>query len=318
MVIILARPRGFCDGVVRAVQIVEQVLQAEGAPVYVLHEIVHNRHVVEDLRARGAIFVESIDEIPPGAFVIFSAHGVPDTVVKQAEARELRAVDATCPLVKKVHSRARRYSRQGREVIIIGHQGHPEVEGTKGCIEGARHVVSSAESVAGLAVRDPEALAYVTQTTLNIQHTIGNIRALKLRFPTIHGPGLADICYATQSRQEAVRRLARDIDILLVVGSRNSSNSNRLREVGEGNGRPSYLIEDAGDIDSNWLREGRHVGVTAGASAPEVLVQGVVERLQALGATGVREMDEDPEPAVTCSWRAQLPQTAEIDSLQVF
>ncbi len=304
MVVILARPRGFCDGVIRAVEMVEQVLTFRGAPVYVLHEIVHNRHVVETLKTRGALFVESITEIAPGAVVVFSAHGVPDSVVLQARERSLQTVDATCPLVKKVHFRARRYSRQGLEVIIIGHRGHPEVEGTKGCIDGPRHVVSTVEEVERIRVKNPEALAYLTQTTLNIKTTLDILKALKRQFPSIQGPALADICYATQSRQDAVHRLAREIDILLVVGSRNSSNSNRLREVGEQSGCLSYLIEDAGDIDPSWFREDQYVGVTAGASAPEVLVKGVVEKLQALGDVTVREMEAGNE-SVTHPWNAE-------------
>lgn len=306
MVVILAQPRGFCDGVVRAVQMVEELLTCNGAPVYVLHEIVHNHQVVDQLRERGAIFVESIEEIAPGASVVFSAHGVPDSVNTQAKERNLRAIDATCPLVKKVHSRARRYSREGFEVVIIGHQGHPEVEGTKGCIDGPRHVVSNIAEVEGLEIQSPQALAYVTQTTLNIRHTRNIIAALTQRFPSVKGPGLSDICYATQSRQEAVHRLAREIDILLVVGSRNSSNSNRLREVGEQSGCLSYLIEDANDIDPVWFRNRLHVGVTAGASAPEVLVSGVVEKLQTLGPITVREMDAASEATIGYSWNAGI------------
>lgn len=299
MVVILARPRGFCDGVVRAVKMVEQELQVHGAPVYVLHEIVHNRHVVEKLRERGALFVESIEEIARGKLVIFSAHGVPQSVVRKAEERNLHAVDATCPLVKKVHFRARRYSREGKEVIIIGHEGHPEVEGTKGWVDGPWHVVSTASGIEELVIDDPGAIAYVTQTTLSTKNTRNIVAALKRRFPRIVGPELADICYATQSRQEAVYRLARRIDLLLVVGSRSSSNSNRLREVGERSGCLSYLIEDAGDIDPSWFSNIRQVGITAGASAPEVLVQGVVEKMQEMGAKTVLEMDEASEETFT-------------------
>lgn len=299
MVVILARPRGFCDGVVRAVNTVEQSLKRKSEPVYVLHEIVHNRHVVQDLRGRGAVFVESVEEPPPGALVIFSAHGVPGSVVVQARARSLQVIDATCPLVKRVHFRARRYSREGKEVIIIGHEGHPEVEGTKGWINGPWHVISTASEAEGLVVGDPGAIAYVTQTTLSTMKTGDIIAALKSRFPSIVGPELADICYATQSRQEAVHRLARRIDLLLVVGSRSSSNSNRLREVGEQSGCLSFLIEDAGEIDPNWLSNTREIGVTAGASAPEVLVQGVVRRIQELGATAILEMDAASESAFT-------------------
>lgn len=297
--VILARPRGFCDGVVRAVNMVELKLQLHGPPVYVLHEIVHNRHVVEKLRERGAIFVESSEEIPPGSSVIFSAHGVPESVFRHAEEMHLHAIDATCPLVKKVHFRARRYSREGKEVIIIGHEGHPEVEGTKGWIDGPWHVVSTVSEVEKLHVEGPGDAAYVTQTTLSTKNTSKIIEALKERLPHIVGPELADICHSTQSRQEAVHRLARSIDLLLVVGSPNSSNSNRLREVGEQNGCLSYLIEDAGSIDPCWLCNVRQIGVTAGASAPEVLVQGVVKRMLELGATTVQEMDAAFETTFT-------------------
>jgi 4-hydroxy-3-methylbut-2-enyl diphosphate reductase len=279
---------------------VEQELRMHGAPVYVLHEIVHNLHVVERLRERGAVFVDSIEELAPGALVVFSAHGVPNRVVRQAEEKNLQLIDATCPLVKKVHFRARRYSREGREVIIIGHEGHPEVEGTKGWIEGPWHVVSTASEVEEIVIVDPEATAYVTQTTLIPKDTSKAIAALKRRFPFIVGPELDDICYATQSRQEAVRLLARRIDLLLVVGSRTSSNSNRLREVGEQSGCPSFLIEDACDIDPSWFSNIRQMGITAGASTPEVLVQGVVARIQELGATTVLEMDAASE--TTCTY----------------
>jgi 4-hydroxy-3-methylbut-2-enyl diphosphate reductase len=290
MEIILARPRGFCGGVIRAVSIVNEVLTLHGPPVFVLHEIVHNRHVVERLREQGALFIESVEEAAPGGIVIFSAHGVSDGVFERARERGLRVVDATCPLVKKVHLRARRYSREGLELVIIGHKGHAEVEGTKGCVNGRVHVVGTVREVEDLTVEDPARIAYVTQTTLNIQNTHLIITALKKRFPSLRGAGLADVCRATQNRQKAVHRLCREIDILLVVGSRNSSNSNRLREVGEQSGCLSFLIEDSGEIDPAWFRNRHRVGVTAGASAPEVLVQGVVERLQALGDAQVREM----------------------------
>ncbi|RJR41319.1 MAG: 4-hydroxy-3-methylbut-2-enyl diphosphate reductase [Desulfobacteraceae bacterium] len=292
MIIILARPRGFCDGVVRAIATVELELQLHGAPAYVLHEIVHNRHVVENLRQRGALFVESIDEVPPGGLVIFSAHGVPEPLFRQAEQRRLRVVDATCPLVKRVHFRARRYSRAGNEVVIIGHEGHPEVEGTKGWIEGQWHIVSTAPEVERIHVQNPSAVSYVTQTTLNAKHTCKIIGALRRRFPTIVGPELADICHATQSRQAAVKSLTRRIDLLLVVGSESSSNSNRLREVGEQGGCPSYLIEDADRLDPSWLSNLECIGVTAGASAPEVLVQGVVDRIMETAPATVLEMDD--------------------------
>jgi 4-hydroxy-3-methylbut-2-enyl diphosphate reductase len=302
MDVILARPRGFCRGVVRAVDIVEKVLVLHGAPVFVLHEIVHNRHVVENLKERGALFVEAVEDVPPGAMVIFSAHGVSDTVARRAKERRLQVIDATCPLVKKVHQRARRYGREGLEVIIVGHKGHPEVEGTMGCVKGPFHVVSTATEVQALRVESPGALAYVTQTTLNIRDAADIIALIKRRFPRIKGPGLADICYATQSRQEAVHRLAREVDLLLVVGSRNSSNSNRLREVGEQSGRLSYLIEDARDINPAWFINKRCVGVTAGASAPEVLVKGVVQKLQDFEGLKVREMEAASETAFTYGW----------------
>lgn len=308
MEIILARPRGFCRGVVRAIDLVEHLLTLHGSPVYVLHEIVHNRHVVENLRERGALFVEAIDDVPSGALVVFSAHGVSDTVAMQAKERRLKVADATCPLVKKVHFRTRRYGRGGLEVIIIGHKGHPEVEGTMGCVGGPLHVVSSLAEARALRIETPMTLAYVTQTTLNIQDAKDIIAYLKRSFPGIKGPGLADICYATQSRQEAVQRLAHEVDLLLVVGSRNSSNSNRLREVGEQTGCPSYLIEDAGDIDPAWCRGKRRVGVTAGASAPEVLVEGVVEKLQDLSIIHVKEMEPASEKTFTQAWGAVLSQ----------
>ncbi|MBW2305643.1 MAG: 4-hydroxy-3-methylbut-2-enyl diphosphate reductase [Deltaproteobacteria bacterium] len=294
MQVILAQPRGFCAGVIRAIKIVERTLETYDSPIYVLHEIVHNRHVVEDLKVKGALFVESLDEVPPGAVSIFSAHGVPTAVVKEAEKRNLRIIDATCPLVTRVHLQAQHFSRKGFEVVIIGHPGHPEVEGTRGRVEGPVYVVSSIADVATLRVSRPDRLAYVTQTTLSIDDTLGVIEALKKRF-LIQGPDLSNICYATQSRQNAVRRLTRDIDVLLVVGGRNSSNSNRLREVGEHSGVPSYLIEDAEDINRAWFWEDCVVGITAGASAPEEMVQRVLERLLAFGAGEVREMDAERE-----------------------
>ena len=290
MQVILARPRGFCAGVVRAIKIVERALEKYGTPVYVLHEIVHNRRVVEDLKNQGALFVENLVEVPPGAVTIFSAHGVSTAVVKHAEKRNLRVIDATCPLVTKVHLQAQRYSQQGFEVIIIGHPGHPEVEGTRGRVEGPVHVVSHVAEVAALKIKDPDRLAYVTQTTLSTDDTHEVIEALKKRF-TIQGPDLSDICYATQSRQNAVRQLAKRIDVLLVVGARNSSNSNRLREVGEQNGLPSHLIEDADDLNSAWFSENMRVGITAGTSAPEAMVQEVIDRLRGYGASSIREME---------------------------
>lgn len=291
MRVVLAQPRGFCAGVERAVEIVERALERHGPPVYVRHEIVHNRRVVEDLRARGAVFVDEIDEVPAGAVTVFSAHGVSRAVEAAAEARGLPVIDATCPLVTRVHLEARRYARQGREVVLIGHAGHPEVEGTSGRVPGGVLLVSTAADVARLRVRDPRKLAYVTQTTLGIDDTRGVIEALKARFPDIAGPDLGDICYATQNRQTAVRRLAGTVDAILVVGARNSSNSNRLREIGEEAGVPSYLIDDADAVDPRWLEAVDAVGVTAGASAPERLVREVVERLAALTAIDVENFD---------------------------
>lgn len=297
--VILSQPRGFCAGVVRAIEIVEQALAIHGKPVYVLHEIVHNRHVVERLRAMGAVFVERLDDVPVGAVTIFSAHGVARRSVEMAAERRHRVIDATCPLVTKVHVQAQRYRDDGREVIIVGHAGHPEVEGTRGQISGRVHVLSTVEEVEALVVADPAKVSYVTQTTLSIDDTRSVIDALKRRFPAIVGPGLDDICYATQNRQNAVREMTRDVDIILVVGARNSSNSNRLREVGEQNGVVSHLIESAADLDPSWFTSGMRIGITAGASAPELLVQQVVERLKSFGvADAVTEMDGKRESTV--------------------
>ena len=304
MQVVLARPRGFCAGVVRAIETVDSALQLHGTPVYVLHEIVHNRHVVGDLRDRGACFVEDLDEVPLSAVTIFSAHGVSNEVVEQAKRRNLRAIDATCPLVTKVHLQAQRYSRQGMEIIIIGHPGHPEVEGTRGRIDGKVHVLSSVAEVESLSVRDSNGLAYVTQTTLSMDDTRHVIEALKKRFPPIIGPDLKDICYATQSRQNAVRLLAQEIDLLLVVGARYSSNSNRLREAGAQNSLPAYLIEDGEEIDPAWFASKARIGITAGASTPEILVQGVLDRLGDFGKLHVREMDGEQE-----SIRFRLPKS---------
>ncbi len=280
MQVILAQPRGFCAGVERAIEIVERALEKYGPPVYVRHEIVHNRHVVESLRAKGARFVEEIDEVPAGGITIFSAHGVARAVEQGAEERNLPVIDATCPLVSKVHSEGQRYAAQGKDVILIGHAGHPEVEGTMGRIPGPIHLISSVEDVSALAVRDPRQLAYVTQTTLSVDDTRAIIDALKARFPAIVGPDTKDICYATQNRQRAVRDLAERVDVLLVVGARNSSNSNRLREIGAELGVPSYLIEDARALDMAWLEGCQAVGITAGASAPDELVQELIETLR--------------------------------------
>lgn len=289
MEIMLAQPRGFCAGVVRAIDIVELTLATYGPPVYVFHEIVHNRHVVESLQSRGAVFVQDLAEIPAGAVTIFSAHGVSNTVVKQASRNKLRVIDATCPLVTKVHLQAQRYSRGGYDIVIIGHLGHEEVEGTMGSVDGPVYVVSTMEDVVRLQVSNPERVAYVTQTTLSIDDTRDVIAALKRRFPSIQGPGLDDICYATQNRQNAVRDLAKQVDLLLVVGARNSSNSNRLREVGAQCGVPAYLIENECDLDPGWLEAVSRVGVTAGASAPEVLVQRVIEKLRQFNFTTITE-----------------------------
>jgi len=295
MQVLLAQPRGFCAGVDRAIEIVERALERYGAPVFVLHEIVHNRYVVDDLSARGVKFVDSLDEAPEGAVTIFSAHGVAEEVVERAKARRLRVIDATCPLVTKVHLQAQLYHRDGRDLVLIGHEGHPEVEGTRGRVTGRVHVLSTVEEVNALTVENPEQLAYVTQTTLSVDDTREVIDALKRRFPSIRGPELKDICYATQNRQNAVKEMGDQIDLLLVVGSQNSSNSNRLRELGERKGVPSHLIDGAAQIDPAWFRHGLRIGVTAGASAPESLVQQVLARLRELGVTSVTEMDGERE-----------------------
>ncbi|MFO1010741.1 MAG: 4-hydroxy-3-methylbut-2-enyl diphosphate reductase [Planctomycetota bacterium] len=295
----LANPRGFCAGVDRAIEIVERALELHGAPVYVLHEIVHNRHVVDDLASRGVKFIDALEEVPPGSVTIFSAHGVSDEVVATATARGLRVIDATCPLVTKVHQQAQRYHAKGRHVILIGHPGHPEVEGTRGRIEGPVTVLSTVAEVNALEVADPDRLAYVTQTTLSIDDTREVIDALVRRFPNIQGPELKDICYATQNRQNAVKRMTDEgIDVLIVIGSKNSSNSNRLAELGTRSGVRSYLIDDASEIQPAWLVTTRKIGVTAGASAPEGLVQEVIERLRELGVADVREMAGEVETTV--------------------
>jgi 4-hydroxy-3-methylbut-2-en-1-yl diphosphate reductase len=293
--LLLAQPRGFCAGVVRAIDVVEQALALFGAPVYVFHEIVHNGHVVQALQCRGAVFVERIDQIPHQAVTIFSAHGVSRAVVAQARSRNLRVIDATCPLVAKVQLQARRYAQAGRTVLVIGHAGHDEVVGTLGHIDGPAHVLPNAEAARALDLPATTPLAYVTQTTLSVDDTRSIIQVLVARFPDIRGPALADICYATQNRQTAVRVMAQRVDRLLVVGARNSSNACRLREVGEQQGVPAWLVEDASQIDPNWLLGARCIGVTAGASTPEALVQGVCERLRLLGARSVRQMPGKPE-----------------------
>ena len=298
MDVVLAQPRGFCAGVDRAIEIVRRALDRFGAPVYVLHEIVHNRHVLADLSERGAIFVKTLAEVPAGSVTIFSAHGVGEAVVKEAEERELRVIDATCPLVTKVHNQAQQYRSGGRELILIGHPGHPEVEGTKGRVEGKVHVLSTVEEVEALQVAEGVQLAYVTQTTLSVDDTRDVIEALEQRFPSIEGPDLSDICYATQNRQDAVRELSTEIDLLIVVGSQNSSNSSRLRELGERSGVPAYLLDDPATIEPGWLEGAKNIGVTAGASAPEELVQLVLDRLKQLGVGDVRTMDGEPEDVV--------------------
>ncbi len=276
----LAQPRGFCAGVVRAIEIVEKALDMYPKPIYVYHEIVHNRHVVERLREQGAVFVEAIDDIPTDAVCIFSAHGVAQRVVEDAHGKSLHVIDATCPLVTKIHKRAKRYIEQDYELVIIGHNGHPEVEGTRGQVPADKvHVISTEAEAEHLNVRSPEKLAYVTQTTLSVDDTRDVIACLQARFPAIKGPDLNDICYATQNRQNAVADLAKQVDVVLVVGAANSSNSNRLREVGAQFGKPAYLIADYHDLDPAWFAEGKHVGITAGASAPERLVQAVIEHL---------------------------------------
>jgi len=293
--VILAQPRGFCAGVERAIDIVERALIKFGPPIYVRHEIVHNRHVVEDLRARGAVFVDELDEVPEGAMTVFSAHGVARKVEKAAASRALPVIDATCPLVAKVHAEGRRYAGQGREIVLIGHAGHAEVEGTIGQIDGTVYLVQTVEDAQALTVQTPEKLSYITQTTLSVDDTRGIIAALKARFPEIVGPDVRDICYATQNRQEAVHHLAELVDLILVVGSKNSSNSNRLREIGAELGRPSYLIDDAAHLQASWFDGIRRVGLTAGASAPEVLVQGVIEGLRRFGKVEIELLAGTPE-----------------------
>lgn len=296
----LAQPRGFCAGVVRAIDIVARALEIHGAPVYVFHEIVHNPHVVAELRARGAVFVDRIEAIPCGVVTVFSAHGVAQAVVRAARARGLRVIDATCPLVAKVHLQAQRYAREGYALVMIGHAGHEEVEGTVGAVDVPVHLVERPEDVARLPVRPETPIAYVTQTTLSLDDTRAIIETLRRRYPQIKGPELADICYATQNRQHAVRTLAAAVDVLLVVGARNSSNSNRLREVAAQAGVPAHLIEDAHEVQAGWLARARAVGVTAGASTPESLVRAVCTRLCALGATRIVEL---PGPRETVAFR---------------
>ncbi|MFP4560214.1 MAG: 4-hydroxy-3-methylbut-2-enyl diphosphate reductase [Thiohalorhabdus sp.] len=297
MEILLANPRGFCAGVDRAIEIVERALEGFGAPIYVRHEVVHNRQVVDDLREKGAVFVEEVDEIPAGATAVFSAHGVSQEVRERAKARNLRVFDATCPLVTKVHIEVVRHHKEGREVVLIGHANHPEVEGTMGQVEGGIHLIATEEEVADLEVAAPDNLAYVTQTTLSVDDTVGVVRALQARFPNIAGPRSDDICYATQNRQDAVKKLAERAELILVVGAPNSSNSNRLVEVASRLGVPGHLVQNADEVDPIWLEDCKRVGVTAGASAPEMLVQGVVDRLRELGGEEPISL-EGPEEGV--------------------
>ncbi len=291
MKIILAQPRGFCAGVERAIEIVEEALLRFGPPVYVRHEIVHNPHVVDRLRAKGAIFVQETDEIPQGAITIFSAHGVAEAVEEHAKTRGLEIIDATCPLVSKVHTEGQRYTKMGLEIILIGHEGHPEIEGTLGRVPGKVHLISEVGDVAGLNVEDPDKLAYITQTTLSVDDTRDVIEALQQRFPAIIGPSTKDICYATQNRQAAVRDLSNHADVVLVIGAHNSSNSNRLRELAQEHGIPSYLIEDASKLDPEWLKGKKAVGITAGASAPEDLVQDLIEAIRKIEPVEVELLD---------------------------
>ena len=295
MEVLLANPRGFCAGVDRAIEIVERALKLHGAPIYVRHEVVHNRYVVDDLRAKGAVFVEDLAEIPEGATVVFSAHGVSQNVRRDAAARNLNVFDATCPLVTKVHVEVGKMHDGKREIVMIGHAGHPEVEGTMGQVGSGMYLVESIRDVERLEVKDPGNLAFVTQTTLSVDDARSITEALRRRFPAIIGPKKDDICYATQNRQDAVKALARHCDVLIVVGSPNSSNSNRLREVASNLGVPAYMLDDAAALQPEWVAGKKRVGVTAGASAPEVLVQAVISRLTSLGALSVRELDGIPE-----------------------
>jgi 4-hydroxy-3-methylbut-2-enyl diphosphate reductase len=289
--VVLAKPRGFCAGVERAIEIVERAIMKYGAPVYVRHEIVHNKYVVEDLKAKGAVFVDEVSDIPEGGITVFSAHGVSEKVEDDAKLRDLPVIDATCPLVKKVHREAMRHEEKGMEIILIGHKGHPEVEGTSGRVKNEVILVQTKEDVAKITVKDPTNLSYVTQTTLSVDDTKAIIEALKVRFPNIQGPDLRDICYATQNRQDAVRDLAKEVDLILVIGAANSSNSNRLRDLGEEIGIKSYLINGAQDIKPHWILGINKVGITAGASAPEVLLEKVIDRLGELANIKVTTMD---------------------------
>ena len=298
MEVLLANPRGFCAGVERAIEIVERALQEYGAPIYVRHEIVHNKTVVADLRRKGAVFVDELDEVPTGATVVFSAHGVAKAVRKDADDRGLKVFDATCPLVTKVHVEVSKMLREGYEIVMIGHRGHPEAEGTMGQANAGMHLVETLEDAARLEVRNPAKVAYVTQTTLSVDDAQAIVAALKTRFPSIHGPKKDDICYATQNRQDAVKVMTPRCDVVIVVGSPNSSNSNRLREVAENMGAQAYMVDSAADLRPEWVAGKRRVGVTAGASAPEVLVEELVARLKALGAASVQQLDGITERVV--------------------
>jgi 4-hydroxy-3-methylbut-2-enyl diphosphate reductase len=302
MRILLANPRGFCAGVDRAIEIVERALQLFGAPIYVRHEVVHNRNVVERLREIGAIFVQELDEVPDGGTVVFSAHGVPTAVEREAVRRGLQVFDATCPLVSKVHMEVTRYAREAREVILIGHAGHPEVEGTIGRFDtrfgGSITLIQDIEDISRLQVRDPQRLAFVTQTTLSVDDTATIVDALRARFPSVQAPRREDICYATQNRQDAVKKLLAQCNLLIVVGSHTSSNSNRLRELADKAGIPGYLVDDADDLNREWFEDKATVGVTAGASAPEVLVQRVIERLRSWGGELPAEVEGREEYVV--------------------
>jgi len=302
MQVILAEVRGFCAGVERAIDIVEKALIKFGAPIYVRHEIVHNRHVVERLRAKGVVFVEELSEVPPGSVTIFSAHGVSRAVEDEAARRGLSVIDATCPLVLRVHKDGVRYEAQGREVVLIGHAGHPEVEGTMGRLAGPVHRVSNAEEVLAIGASNPAKVAYITQTTLSVDDTRAVIDALRERFPSVVGPDTAEICYATQNRQRAVAELAGIVDVVLVVGARNSSNSNRLREIAATRGTPAHLLEEAADLDPAWIAGKQRIGITAGASAPDDLVQGLVEALRAHGEVAFSTL-----PGVKEDVRFKLP-----------
>jgi 4-hydroxy-3-methylbut-2-enyl diphosphate reductase len=298
MEVLLASPRGFCAGVERAIEIVERALEQYGAPIYVRHEIVHNTYVVENLRAKGAVFVEELDEVPAGGIVIFSAHGVAKAVRAHADHRGLKVFDATCPLVTKVHLEVHKMLRAGYEIVMIGHHGHPESEGTMGQASAGMYLVETLEDVASLAPRDPSQLAYVTQTTLSVDDAATMVAALKKRFPAIRGPKKDDICYATQNRQDAVKVMAPQCDLLIVVGSPNSSNSNRLREVAQSRGTTAYMVDNASQLEPQWLAGKKRIGVTAGASAPEILVKEVIAKLRELGASRVTQLPGREENVV--------------------